>query len=146
MKITICGSMIFYKKFKELKYQLEDIGHTVYIPELEPEMEEGILFVKDSLQNKSQLWADLKWLWKKKNEEILKHFKAIEIGDCILVANYEKKWILGYIGINAMLEMGIAAYLEKPIYLLDEIPSQVDRMDEIQGMMPIVINFDLKKI
>ena len=55
MKITICGSMIFYKKFKELKYQLEDIGHTVYIPELEPEMEEGILFVKDSLQNKSQL-------------------------------------------------------------------------------------------
>lgn len=45
-----------------------------------------------------------------------------------------------------MLEMGIAAYLEKPIYLLDEIPSQVDRMDEIQGMMPIVINFDLKKI
>jgi hypothetical protein len=39
-----------------------------------------------------------------------------------------------------MLEMGLALYFKKPIYLLYPIPTQVDWMDEIYGMMPIVID------
>ncbi len=44
-----------------------------------------------------------------------------------------------------MLEMWLAMNLWIKIYLLNPVP-KVDRMDEICGTLPIVINNDLHKI
>lgn len=41
--------------------------------------------------------------------------------------------------------MGFAFVLYKPLYLLNEIPN-VSYRDEIEAMMPIVLNGDLSKI
>ncbi|HMT00920.1 MAG TPA: hypothetical protein PKC14_01205 [Candidatus Absconditabacterales bacterium] len=146
MKIAVCGSMVFHKEFEELKSQLDSMGHNTHIPELKLGMTDGNISIRDYLATEAKPGEDLTWLWKKKNIAILDHFRIIEDSDCILVANYEKKGIPGYIGVNTMLEMGLATYYGKPIYLLDNVPSEIDWMDEIYGMMPSVINFDLKKI
>jgi hypothetical protein len=138
--------MSFYKEFEDLKNQLDNMGYDTFIPKLKIEMTEWNISIRDYIETKAKPKEDLTRLYQKKNSAILEHFKAIEESDCILVANYEKKWIVWYIGINTMLEMWLASYLKKPIYMLDAIPTEVDRMDEIYGMMPRVINFDLKKI
>ena len=41
--------------------------------------------------------------------------------------------------------MGVAYYLEKPIYLLNPIP-EMPYTSEIEAMEPIVLNSDLSKI
>ncbi len=62
-----------------------------------------------------------------------------------MVCNYPKNDIDGYIGANTLIEMGLAFYLEKPIYLLNPIP-EISYKEEILGMKPIVLNGDLEKI
>lgn len=138
--------MAFHNEFTELKTALEHKGHTVVIPELKVEMSSWNISIREYLETKAQPWEDLTWLWKKKHDAMTWHFNAIKNSDCILVANYEKKSIPWYIGINTMLEIGLALYLKKPIYLLYPIPTQVDWMDEIYGMMPIIIDWDLTRM
>lgn len=44
-----------------------------------------------------------------------------------------------------MLEMGVAAYLGRPIYLLYPVPA-IDYADEIYGMQPLILDGDLMRI
>lgn len=73
------------------------------------------------------------------------HWHKILKSNCILVANYEKKDIPGYIGGNTFLEMGFAFVTGKPIFLLNAIP-EMSYSSELMGMQPIVIDNDLSKI
>ena len=82
---------------------------------------------------------------KMKHDAIRKYFDKIKESDCVLIANYTKKNIDGYIGGNTFLEIGFAYVLRKPIYLLYPIPEMAYK-DEIIVMSPIVINGDLDKI
>ena len=61
------------------------------------------------------------------------------------VCNYDKKDIKGYIGGNTLMEMGLAFFLKKKIYLLNEIP-EISYKEEILGVKPIIIIGDLSKI
>jgi predicted RNA-binding protein with PUA domain len=76
---------------------------------------------------------------------MIRHFKNVEWGDAVLILNYDKNNIPNYIGANTFLEMGVALYLGKKIFLLNEIP-EVENKEEILGMKPVVINNNLKKI
>ena len=62
------------------------------------------------------------------------------------MVNYSKHDIDGYIGGNTLMEMGIAKYLKKKIFLLFSISSKLFYKEEILGMKPVVINEDLSKI
>ena len=62
-----------------------------------------------------------------------------------MVVNVNKKGILNYIGGNSFLEMGFAHILNKPIFILNEIPEMI-YTDEILAMQPVVLNGDLLKI
>ena len=73
---------------------------------------------------------------------IRSHFEKIEWANAILVTNYEKNNIANYIGPNTLMEMGLAFYLKKPIYLLNPIPD-CPWKEEILGVEPVVINGDL---
>jgi hypothetical protein len=73
------------------------------------------------------------------------HWHKILKCDCILVANYEKKGIPGYVGGNTFLEMGFAFVTGKPIFMLNPLP-EMGYSSEMQGMQPIVINGDLRMI
>lgn len=69
----------------------------------------------------------------------------IKESEAILVTNYDKKGVTGYIGGNVFLEMGFAHVLDKKIFLLNEVPD-VSYVDEIRAMQPMVINNDLSLI
>lgn len=132
MIITICGSMTFAVKMKKAKKALEQKGHKVFTP----------VFTED--------WATGK-LQKRKNEDGLKrshdlirdYFRKIRKGDAILVLNYDKGGVKGYLGGNSFLEMGFAHVLGKKIFLWQGIPKTDLYLDEIRAMKPIVINGDL---
>lgn len=51
-----------------------------------------------------------------------------------------------YIGGNVLMEMAIASYLKKHIFILNDIPSESSYVEEIIGLGPIVLRGDLKKL
>jgi hypothetical protein len=73
---------------------------------------------------------DAEWIWKKKAEAMHNHFDKVAWSEVILVCNYDKNGIAGYIGANTLLEMGLAFHLKKPIYLLNPLP-EVSYTEEI---------------
>jgi hypothetical protein len=58
-----------------------------------------------------------------------------------LVLNYTKNNIGG----NTFLEMGVAFHINKPIYLLNNIP-ELNYKEELLALKPIIINNNLKLI
>jgi hypothetical protein len=80
-----------------------------------------------------------------KPDYINSHFNIIQKSDAILVLNYDKNGINNYIGANTFLEIGVAFFLNKKIYLLNSIPEQ-SNSDEIVAINPVVLNGDFSKI
>lgn len=147
MKITICGSIAFIDRMLEIKSQLEKLGHQVDLPPTEIADGEGRpLDVREFYKLRKTETNPNSWIWDSKRKAILDHFQKIEWCDAILVLNIEKNNIPGYIGANTFLEMGLALYLNKPIYLYDEIPAKIPYFEEILGCRPILLNRDLEKI
>ena len=146
MKITICGSIAFYNEMLKTKEELEKMGHEVKLPPSQLEDGNGnpisaaqfYEIRKTSLGNKG-------WVWDRKEWAMRKHFNKIVWSDAILVLNYDKNNIPGYVGANTLMEMGLALHLNKKTYLLNQIPEMSYR-EEILGVKPVVINGDLSKI
>ncbi len=73
------------------------------------------------------------------------HYEKIKEGDAVLIVNVDKNGIEGCVGGNSFLEMGFAYILNKPIYLLYNIP-EMGYTDEIKAMNPIVLCGDCSQI
>lgn len=146
MRITICGSIVFIDEMLEAKKELEALGHEVQAPPAEILDSDGEpLDVKTYYKlRKEGVNKPGAWLWERKKELILDHFRKIEWCDAILVLNYDKNGVEGYVGANTLMEMGLALYLGKSIYLINEIP-ELPYKEEILGMKPVVIK-NLKDI
>jgi hypothetical protein len=146
MKITICGSIAFYDKMLEIKRELEELKHEVDLPPFEIKDDKGKMIpVSEYYRIRKSETSDNSWVWNEKERAIRNHFDKIVWADVVLVVNYDKNNIPYYIGGNTFLEMGIAFFLEKKIFLLNPIPD-VSYREEILGMKPIVINNNLNKI
>ena len=136
MKIVICGSMRLSKKMLQIKEELTKLGHFVVLPSHIEEY--AILNTSDQMHNES--------VKNKINYDLIRqYFSEIERNDAILVVNDTLKGIPNYIGGNSFLEMGFAHILNKPIYLLHEIPD-IGYRDELEAMSPIILKGDLAKI
>jgi len=139
MKITICGSLTFAKKMIEAKEKLEKLGHQVNLP---PDTE----IVTDGKLDHNDLDADYKHCIK--NNILRKHFANIEKSDAILVLNYDKNKVRGYIGTSSLMEIGLAYYLDKKIFLLNPTPHHSEHrwVHEIRIINPVILNDDLGNI
>lgn len=82
----------------------------------------------------------------KKADFMRMHFDEVAKGDMMLVMNDEKHAVPGYIGSNVLLEMGLAFYLKKPIYILNPVQKEAPNYEEVIGMGSIIIDGDLAKI
>jgi hypothetical protein len=133
MTIAICGSMSFAQEMLVMRQQLRDQEHQVVLPH-DTETYAGR---PDKV--------DEKWQQKLHEDLIRKYYLEIEKADAILVLNLTKNGIGNYIGGNALLEMGFAHILHKPIYLLNPIPEMLYK-DEIMAMNPVVLNGDVTLI
>lgn len=134
MTIAICGSLTFHREMRDVERSLETLGHTVFVPKSLALIERNGF--KKPKTVPERLAAEAKY------DFIREHFQKIEQSDAILVVNPAHHGVAGYIGGNTFLEMGIAFYLEKKIYLLHPIPA-MDYELELAAMHPVVLSGDL---
>lgn len=144
MIITICSSAVFVKEAYDIKQKLENKGHKVLVYPNEVEINGKKINVLKYHQMREKNLTDN--LLKLKSELIRKHFDNIKKGDAILVLNLDKKGIEGYIGGNTFLEMGLAYYLKKKIFVWKNIPKELPYYEEIIALNPIMINKNIEKI
>jgi len=143
MKITICGSIEFTPKIKEVADILTKNGHEVDIPLTSQRIIDGEFTLEEFKKEKQQNQDGV--LRKIKDNVIKRYYEIIKNTDSIIVINIEKNNIPNYIGGNTFLEIGFAHVLDKTIYLYNDVPD-LSYTDEIKAMQPIILNGDLSKI
>ena len=131
--------MAFTHEMIKLKDDLIALGHSADIPMgAEPHMNDKS-FV-DNLDGNLEFCI--------KNDIMRKNFDFISQHDAVLVINHKRNDIEGYIGVSALMELGVAHFLRKKIFLLNPVPDfkQHRWAHEVEIMQPIVLNGDLTKI
>ena len=136
MKIAICASMVFAEKMVQIKAQLEQLGHVVYISQFA----EGYLGKTE--KEKEQLTVHDK----NEHDAIRKFWEVIKKSDAILVLNYDRKGIKNYIGGNTLMEIGFAHVLDKKIFLMNPIPDIEYYRSEIEAVRPVILEQALSQI
>ena len=149
MKVTICGSIGFYKGMESARDELVKYGHEVKIPELALEVPQEFgggrkVYFGQYIEENGGIDAfpAEHQIWDLKGGAINDHYEKIHWCDGILVINHEKRGIDGYVGGNTLIEIGVAFYLKKKIYLLNPVSSELSYKQEIMGMKPVVVNGD----
>jgi DNA-binding LacI/PurR family transcriptional regulator len=139
MKIVIVGSISFIEQMRAARSELVKMGREVILP---PSAE---------LDQTKEYWSEVK----KKNideflrvgrERNLKHFNFIKNADAILVVNFPKHGINGYIGANTLMEIAVAFEHGKRIFILNDPSENTFASEELEYMEPVIINSDLTKI
>jgi hypothetical protein len=137
MKILIWWSMTFANKMIEIKKNLEKQWHTI---NLSP----GINFFLENSNAKMDFEQELQFC---KETWIMKNFfDEIRESEWVLFLNYDKKWISGYVWASVLMEIWIAYFLDKKIYLLNPIDKSQSYALEIFLTNPIILNWDLNQI
>lgn len=134
--ITICSSANFYKRVIEVADQLEQLGFDTIVPKTARKMKES----GDYDASHYRTWLEDENDYGKKAQLIRAHFDEITKGDAILVVNEEKHGVANYIGGNVLMEMAVAFHLQKPVIILNEIPAESTFLEEIKGVLPIVLH------
>ena len=117
--------MTFAERMKEAARELTRAGHTVVLPEPVDTIH---------VTGNSDDAADRK----AKYDLIRRHWDNIRKAEAILVLNYDKDGVAGYVGGNTFLEMGFAHVLRKPIYVLRPLP-KLSYTAEMKAMSPIIL-------
>ncbi len=81
-----------------------------------------------------------------KRRLIDEHLEKIKRSDAVLVLNLDKSENSGYVGGNTFLEMGIAYFLRKKIFIWKKPSKDLPYYEELMALNPIFIEEDLKKI
>ncbi len=136
MKIALCHSMQYAEKAIKTAEWFKSHGHEAFASTFSAEFR-GL----DDEQAE-----ELKLKQKYEQDAMREHWDTIKKCDKVLVLNYEKSGIAGYIGGNSFLEMGFAYILNKPIYLLNPIPKMPYYETEIIAMKPTILHRNLKNI
>ena len=136
--IFLCASMSFYKELVDIEKQLVTKGFTVLIPV-------SAQIMKDKNDFEVTHFKGVQ-THEQKSQYILRNFKNISNSDCILVVNNEKNNVKGYIGANVLMEIGLAFYFRKKVYILNQIEDSASHREELLAFEVEFINKDLSKI
>lgn len=140
--IAICASAAHFKNALEISDQLKNLGFKVKIPKTAGVMQKN----NDFDVSHYKTWYKDDNDYNKKTELIKGHFKKIIDSDAILVTNYEKNGIEGYIGGNTLMEMAIAFIYLKTIFILNPIDEKLGFKEEVYGLRSIFLNGNLESI
>lgn len=140
--ITLCSSASMYKKLIQIEKDLLKLGFKVLVPMSARRMEEAGDF---SLKGQ-KAWLKDPLQFHQKTALMDAHFKKVEEGDAVLVVNLDKGAVKGYIGGNVLMEMMLAYWLKKPIYVWKQAESEHPLYEEILGINVKFLDEDLKKL
>lgn len=115
-RIAICGSMRFIAEMEALGRELSEAGWRVAIPRRE---ESGLRWEDMSQQNRILA----------KKAYIDGHLAEIRGSTAVLIANYPKDGVDGYVGPNSLLEAAFAYALGIPVYFLFPIGAQACQLE-----------------
>lgn len=133
--IIICSSASFYRQVLEIKNRLQKRGLKVLIPSTALRMRRNNNFKVEDYK----YWYKDPRFFPLKTKFIKNHLKKIERSEMILVVNLEKNGQKGYVGGNVLVEMAIAFYLNKRIYILNNIDRKNPFYEEILAMRPMFL-------
>jgi len=135
MKIMICGSMRFAREMLEAKRTLEEMGHAALLP----------CDIKECVRNPD---LNMNMVHCVKTVIDKDCFNKVAASDAILVLNYPKNGMKGYIGGATLMEIGLARHLDKKIFLLYDLPSEEELRYafEIKLTNPLILSGDVSKI
>ena len=133
MKIMICGSMSFAKEIRELQNQLTILGHDVSVPCDTDLHIENPGFIDELDTDREHLIE---------NNIMKKCFDILTDSEAVIFLNLPKNGIDGYIGTSSLMEMGLAYYLGKKIYLMYSHPNPREHRwaHEVASFRPSVLN------
>lgn len=140
--ITICSSATHYRQVLEIEKQLKKLGFAVNIPKTANIMKKN----NDFDVSHYKTWYKNPNDYSKKTKLMLGHFKKVIESDAILVTNFEKNGLKGYIGGNALMEMTLAFINKKPIFVLNPVDEELEIKEEVYGLKSIILNGDLNLI
>ena len=140
--ICICASASHYRQALEIQEELKKKGYKVKVPKTANIMKRSNNFDVSAYKT----WYKNKKDYSKKTQLMKGHFKKVIESDAILVTNFDKNGLEGYIGGNALMEMTIAFHYKKPIFIYNKISEELPVKEEIYGLNPIFLNGDLKRI
>ena len=132
MKIAICGSFAFAKEMISASEKISEMGYKPILPS------DVMTAIRDPTISRNIEWCIEK-------DVIRDQLFQIMNADAILVLNYEKDGVPGYIGGSTLIELGFAHFFNKKIFLLYPIPN-LSYSVEIQVMRPVILYGDLSKI
>lgn len=129
MKILIHASLDFVKNLVFAQKLIEGLTkHEVLLPELI-----RYQYIRDE-QGDDEAFTKIK------NRLTKENISNVEKCDCLLILNHNHRGIENYVGGNSFIEMIIAFYLKKPIYLLHEIPEGMAYTEEIKALYPVIVH------
>jgi nucleoside 2-deoxyribosyltransferase len=137
-KIFLAASMNFYPKLLQVESELKSRGFEVEIPVSAKIMRKNNDFVVEHFKG---IYSNTQ-----KADFFRENLTNMEKCDSVLVINEEKNGIAGYVGTSVIMEIGIAFYLHKRIYLWNELMTNASYKPEIDAFEVTVINQDLDKI
>lgn len=138
--IVICCSGAFYKHANQVADALEKLGFNTIVPATACQMKQSGDYDIDKVKTWYQDIKDTPI----KVSKMRGHFEEVEKGDAILLINDDKPNQPEYIGPNGFMEWGLAAYLGKPVYILNHVPKSSGYWEE--ALTATVLNGDLGKI
>ncbi len=136
--IFLCASMAFYRELVDIEMKLVDKGFIVKIP-----VSAQIMKKKNDFEV-----SHFKGVFThaEKAEFIQENFREIAKSDSILVVNNEKNGVKGYIGANVLMEIGLAYYLKKKIYIWNDTEASASYQEELLAFNVAFIRQDLEKL
>jgi hypothetical protein len=121
MKISICGSMAFIDQMEMLATELRKRGFAVSTPVREERM-----IAWNSIDPEEAI--------RLKSGYISGYLQEIRSADFVLIANYKKSGVAGYIGANSLIEAAFAYALGIPVIFLFEPGHQACRLEALAMM------------
>ena len=140
--ITICASVSHYKQVIPIEQELKKLGFKVLVPDILRTMQKNNNFDV----NFYKTWYENKNDYSKKTKLMKAHFKKVLKGDAILIVNFEKRGMEGYIGGNVLMEITLAFHYKKPIYIYNLVSDKLPILEEIYAVQPTFLDGDLTKI
>ncbi|MEK7102745.1 MAG: hypothetical protein AAB870_00160 [Patescibacteria group bacterium] len=137
MKIMIVGSMAFAKEMDETKQKLETMGHSVEVPCDTYDHIADSTLRSDEIKNKEHAT---------KNDVFRRCFDLLADSDAILALNMNQNGIRGYIGVACLMEIGLAHYLKKKIFILNRIDPTERYATDVEILGGITLNGEIQKI
>ncbi len=133
----IIGSTVFAKQMLEVKSELQNLGHEVETPSnleahvADPTLRDNHPLDKELISGKNVMHVG---------------FDRVSWSDAVLVLNYDKNGIKGYVGASTIMEIGVAGHLRKKIFVLNPINADQRYTHEIDVLGGEIIDGDLSKI